>query len=416
MKKKRLRLGIAGGLFLALVLVSVYFLFQKRAPEPVVSQVSVSPAPPQSPPLKVSREIVKKGQTLSDILSKYNFTRADIHQLTEDIQPVLNMKKIIAGHEMRLYSELAGKIQSIEYNMDESRYVVITPQGGHFQASIKEFSFETKISWIGATIEDNPINAVQQRNEQVQLALSMAEIFAWDIDFYTELRKGDSFRMAFEKKFLDGKFSGYGEILAAEFICQGKTFQAFRFVYPDTKKADYFDAGGKSLRKEFMKSPLPYARITSRFSYRRLNPIHKVYQAHYGVDYGAPVGYPVRATADGTVTFTGWNGGAGRMVRIRHKNSYETMYLHLQQILVKVGDRVSGGQDIGTVGSSGESTGPHLDYRIKQGGSYINPLSQRFSPIEPLRVEFKDAFGQEVKKDLVLLDAPFFFYSILCRR
>jgi murein DD-endopeptidase MepM/ murein hydrolase activator NlpD len=222
--------------------------------------------------------------------------------------------------------------------------------------------------------------------------------------------------MAFEKKFLDGKFSGYGEILAAEFICQGKTFQAFRFVYPDTKKSDYFDAGGKSLRKQFMKSPLPYARITSRFSYSRLHPIHKVYRAHYGVDYGAPVGYPVRATADGTVTFAGWNGASGRMVRIRHKNSYETMYLHLQQILVKLGDRVSGGQDIGTVGSSGESTGPHLDYRIKQGGSYINPLSQRFSPVEPLRAEFKDAFGQEVKSYLVLLDAPLYFYSILCRR
>jgi len=416
MKKKRRRLGITAGLFLALVLVSVYFLLQKKAPEPVVSQVSVSPAPAEPPPFKVSREIVKKGQTLSDILSKYDFTRADIHQLTEDIQPVLNMKKIIAGHEMRLYSDVAGKVQSIEYNVDDSRYVVITPQGGYFQASIKEFSFETKISWIGATIEDNPINAVQQRNEQVQLALSMAEIFAWDIDFYTELRKGDSFRMAFEKKFLDGKFSGYGEILATEFICQDKTFQAFRFVYPDTKKADYFDAGGKSLRKEFMKSPLPYARITSRFSYSRLHPIHKVYRAHYGVDYGAPVGYPVRATADGTVTFAGWNGASGRMLRIRHKNSYETMYLHLQQILVKVGDRVSGGQDIGTVGSSGESTGPHLDYRIKQGVSYINPLSQRFSPVEPLRVEFKDAFGREVKKDLVLLNAPLFFYSILYRR
>jgi murein DD-endopeptidase MepM/ murein hydrolase activator NlpD len=416
MKKKRLRLGIAGGLFLALVLVSVTFLFQKRAPQPIISQVSVSPPPAEPPPLKVSREIIKRGQTLSDILSKHDFTRADIHRLTEDIQPVLSMKKIIAGHELRLYSDLTGKVQSIEYNMDESRYVVITPQRDHFQASIKEFSFETKISWIGATIEDNPIHAVQQRNEQVQLALSMAEVFAWDIDFYTELRKGDSFRMAFEKKFLDGKFSGYGEILALEFICQGKTFQAFRFVYPDTNKADYFDAGGKSLRKEFMKSPLPYARITSRFSYSRLHPIHKVYRAHYGVDYAAPVGYPVRATADGTVTFTGWNGASGRMVRIRHKNSYETMYLHLQRILVKVGDRVSGGQDIGTVGSSGESTGPHLDYRIKQGGSYINPLSQRFSPVEPLRVEFKDAFDREVKKDLVLLDAPLLFYSILCRR
>lgn len=353
---------------------------------------------------------------MSDILPKYDFPRAEVQKLGEEVKPVWNLKKIIVGHEMRFYSDPAGKVQSIEYDIDDRRYLTIERKGGRFQASIKEFPFETKLAFISGTILDNPINAVLQRNEQGVLALALAEIFAWDIDFYTELRKGDSFRMVFEKKFLDGKFSSYGEVLAAEFICQGRPFEAYRFVYPDTKKADYFEADGKSLRKEFMKSPLPYARITSRFSYSRLHPIHKVYQAHYGVDYGAPIGYPVRSTADGIVIFAGWNGAAGRMVRIRHRNSYETMYLHLQQILVKVGNRVTSGQDIGTVGSSGESTGPHLDYRIKQGGNYINPLSQRFSPVAPLRPEFRESLGQEVKKYLVLLDAPAFVFSILRRR
>ncbi len=415
MKKRRLLIGGTLGVLLALVIFFVYFLFHKKPPAPLTPQANFIPAKPEIPPVTVRREIIKKGQTLSDILAQYNFSRAEIHQFTEDVKPVLNQKKIMAGHEMRFYTDSEGQVRSIEYDIDERSYLLISPKEGHFEAAKKEFPFETKPAFVWGTIEDILINAVLQRNEKPILAMGLADLFAWDIDFYTELRKGDWFRMVFEKKFLDGKFAGYGEILAAEFTCQGRTFQAFRFAYPDTKKADYFDGQGKSLRKEFLRSPFPYARITSRFSDSRLHPIRKVYRAHYGVDYGAPVGTPVHATADGLVTFAGWNGASGRMVRIRHKNSYETMYLHLQRILVKEGDRVKSGEDIGTVGSSGESTGPHLDYRIKQGGSFINPLSWKFAPVEPLRPEFKEPFAQAVKNYWVLLDAPFIRFSAWLR-
>jgi len=415
MKKRRVLTGGALGVLLALGLVVGIFLFQKKPPAPLTRLANPVPAMPEAPPLTVSKEIIKKGQTLSDILAQYHFSRAEIHQLTEDIKPVLSQKRVLAGHEMRFYTDSEGKVRAIEYDIDDRSYLLISRKEGGFEAVKKEFPYETKPAFIGGTIEDILINAVLQGNEKPILAMGLADLFAWDIDFYSELRKGDSFRMVFEKKFLDGKFTGYGEILTAEFICQGRTFQAFRFTYPDTKKSDYFDAGGKSLRKEFLRSPFPYARITSRFSYSRLHPIRKVYRAHYGVDYGAPVGTPVHATADGLVTFAGWNGASGRMVRIRHKNSYETMYLHLQRILVKAGDRVKSGEDIGTVGSSGESTGPHLDYRIKQGGSYINPLSWKFAPVEPLRPEFKEAFDLAVKGYSVLLDAPFIRLSAWLR-
>jgi len=415
MKKRRVLTGGALGVLLALGLVVGIFLFQKKPPAPLTRLANPVPAMPEAPPLTVSKEIIKKGQTLSDILAQYHFSRAEIHQLTEDIKPVLSQKRVLAGHEMRFYTDSEGKVRAIEYDIDDRSYLLISRKEGGFEAIKKEFPYETKPAFIGGTIEDILINAVLQGNEKPILAMGLADLFAWDIDFYSELRKGDSFRMVFEKKFLDGKFTGYGEILTAEFICQGRTFQAFRFTYPDTKKSDYFDAGGKSLRKEFLRSPFPYARITSRFSYSRLHPIRKVYRAHYGVDYGAPVGTPVHATADGLVTFAGWNGASGRMVRIRHKNSYETMYLHLQRILVKAGDRVKSGEDIGTVGSSGESTGPHLDYRIKQGGSYINPLSWKFTPVEPLRPEFKEAFDLAVKGYSVLLDAPFIRLSAWLR-
>ena len=227
----------------------------------------------------------------------------------------------------------------------------------------------------------------------------MAELFAWDIDFNTELRVGDSFRILFEKNFREGSFAGYGEILAAEFVCQGKSYEAFRFVYPDTNEADHFDATGKSVRKEFLRSPLPYAApITSRFSSSRLHPIYKVYRAHYGVDFGAPIGTPVRATGDGVVESSGWMGGGGKTIKVRHANGYATMYMHLSRILVNRGERVRMGQTIGRVGSSGDSTGPHLDYRILQNGGYINPLGRRFNPVAPLRKEYADAFGKEVER------------------
>jgi murein DD-endopeptidase MepM/ murein hydrolase activator NlpD len=201
-------------------------------------------------------------------------------------------------------------------------------------------------------------------------------------------------------------------VLAAEFTNRGNTFQAFRYTYPDTKETDYFNSDGDSLRREFLKSPFKYTpRITSRFSYNRLHPVRKVYRPHYGVDYAAKVGTPVHSTADGTVLFAGWNGASGRMIRIRHKNNYETMYLHLRRCYVKKGERIKGGERIGEVGISGEVSGPHLDYRIKYGGKYINPLSHRFKPVKPLRSEFLEDFILIAKNYSLYFDAPLIIFS-----
>jgi hypothetical protein len=208
MKKRRWLVGGTVGVLLALALIFAYFIFQKKPPAPAVFETGAPPALPEVPPLKVQREIIKKGQTLSDILSNYGFSRAEVRQFTEEIKPVLSQKKIIAGHEMRFFSDAGGKVHSIEYNLDELRYVVISRQEGHFQATPKEFPFETKAAYIWGTIEDILINAILERNEKPLLAMNLADLFGWDIDFYTELRKGDSFRMVFEKRFLDRIFVG----------------------------------------------------------------------------------------------------------------------------------------------------------------------------------------------------------------
>lgn len=398
-------------LFIASLFVVFFILNFLHKKEPLAEEPEeTSPAEiaESPPPLQEHKVIIKKGMTLSDILSAYNFSPAEINKLRKEVKPVYNLASIKAGHEIRIFCSEDEKFISLEYDIDQENYLSIQRIDNAYQAEIKKLPYEIKVKMIWGIIEDNPISAVARENEKDFLALQLAEIFAWDIDFYTDLRRGDSFKIIFEKKFLNGQFVGYRNILAAEFTNQGIAFQAFRYTYPDTGESDYFDIKGNSLRKEFLKSPISFARITSRFSLRRLHPIRKVYRPHYGVDYAARIGTPVQATADGNVTYTGREGNSGRMIKIRHKNYYETMYLHLRSYAkgVRKGVKVKSGQVIGYVGSSGESTGPHLDYRIKYRGRYINPLAWRFRPVKPLRKEFLEYFKRKAGTYYFLLEAP----------
>jgi murein DD-endopeptidase MepM/ murein hydrolase activator NlpD len=388
----------------------------RRAGEAPAARAAEAPTASAAPALKADEIVIEKGQSLAKILSRRGFTNPEIDRLRTEVKtqvkPPVDLGKIVAGRTLRFRTDAGGTVRIIEYPIDADGFLRIAREGPGFKAERIDYAFETRIGHVFGAIEDNPFNAVTEKGESAALAVTMTDLFAWDIDFYTELRSGDSFRMIVEKRFLDGIFADYGNILAAEFICQGKRFEAFRYDIPDpakpgATKADYYDREGRSVRKEFLRSPLPYAQITSRFSSSRLHPVRKVYRAHYGVDYGAPVGIPVQATADGMVIAAGWNGAAGNMVHIRHANNYETMYLHLSRIYVRKGDRVSGGKTIvGLVGSTGESTGPHLDYRIKQGGSYVNPLSWKFQPQSPLPAEYKEGFTARVSGYDFLLDAP----------
>jgi murein DD-endopeptidase MepM/ murein hydrolase activator NlpD len=400
---------------LALILALGFFHKKGQKAQEKAFVPPASPAKVKPPPLKEQKETIQKGFTLAAILAKYHFSPTEIHQLREEIKAVYDLAKIKAGHEIRFFTSSEGQFQRLEYDIDETSYLVILKDGSQLKAEKKEYHFEIKEALQGSIIEDNLISAFNKFGEKDALAFLLADLFGWDIDFYTDLRRGDSFVLLFEKKFLNEKFFGYGNILAAEFRNQGKVFQAFRYTYPDTKKSDHFDAEGNSLRKEFLKSPIKFARITSRFSSSRLHPIHKVYRSHYGVDYAASIGFPVQATADGTVTFAGWNGASGRMVTIRHQNAYRTMYLHLKNYApgIKVGAKVKGGDVIGSVGSSGESTGPHLDYRIQCHGSYINPLGWKFKPVEPLRKEFMEDYKKEVEKYKLDLKTPLIFFLSL---
>jgi len=398
---------------LALAALLVRKLVAPSAPAgPAVPAAAVAPpaGPPPPPPLRVETIVIRKGENLARVLKRQDFSDKEIHRLKESVKPVYDLARITAGHELRLSVSEDGAWKELEYDIDDARYLAVRNEADGIRAEVKAYPFEFRPSLVTGVIETSPVAAMAKIHEENVLAYDLAErCFGWDIDFYTDLRKGDRFRILVEKKFLDGKFAGYRNILAAEFVNEGKTFQAFRFTYPDTGVADYFDEGGLSKRKEFLKSPFKYgAHITSGFSASRFHPIYKVYRPHLGVDYGAPEGWPVQATADGKVTYAGWNDGSGQQVRLQHKNGYETLYSHLSRYGpgIRAGAQVRGGEVVGYVGQTGDATGPHLDYRIHYHGVPVNPLGQKFKPADPVRKEYREAYGKEVERLRGMLDGP----------
>jgi murein DD-endopeptidase MepM/ murein hydrolase activator NlpD len=381
------------------------------APAPAEPAAAAITAPPPPPPLVEERIRIPLRSTLAEILKKRGFDNQSIHNLREAVKPVYDLGKIRAGQELRLASLPGGPWRTLEYDIDETSTLVVRNDESGIRAEMKYVPVEFKPAFVSGMIEDSLVAALNKAGEMDTLAIDIVErCFGWDIDFNTDLRKGDSFRVYVEKRYLDGRFAGYRDILAAEFVNEGRVYRAYRYVYPDTKAADYFDENGGSRRKDFLRSPIKFMtpRITSRFSSSRLHPIYKIYRPHYGVDYAAPVGTPIQATADGEVTFAGRDGAAGNTVKMRHKNAYETAYLHLSGFGrgVHRGAVLKGGDVIGYVGTSGDSTGPHLDYRIYYHGSPVNPLGHKFKPADPLRKEFLEDYKREVERLGLALGLP----------
>ena len=391
--------------------IRIVFPPEAAGPRPTgPAEAMIVPAP-AAPALEEERIVIPLRSSLAELLKRRDFDNLEIHRIKEAVKPVYDLGKIRAGQQLRLASMPGGPWKTLEYDIDESRYLIVRNEADGIKAEVKNVPFEVRPAFAWGVIEDSLIGALNKAGEEDSLALDLVErCFGWDIDFNTDLRKGDSFRIYVEKKYLAGRFAGYRDILAAEFINDGNVFQAFRFTYPDTNASDYFDENGGSRRKDFLRSPIKFMtpRITSRFTSSRFHPIYKIYRPHYGVDYAAPIGTPVQATADGEVIFAGRDGAAGNAVKIRHKNSYETMYLHLSGFGrgVRRGAQLKGGDTVGYVGSSGDSTGPHLDYRIYHHGGPVNPLGHKFKPADPLRKEFLEVYKKEVERLRLALEVP----------
>ncbi|NWG13081.1 MAG: peptidoglycan DD-metalloendopeptidase family protein [Acidobacteria bacterium] len=325
-----------------------------------------------------------RNANITETLLGHGLDREQVLRMVQDSMPVYNLAKIVAGRPYWVdVTADGGELRMFRYPLDEERYLTVYRQQDRYVPEIKRFPFETKVELVSGTIKDSLIGAVTASGEQERLALDLAEVFMWDIDFYTDPQPGDTYRLLVEKKYLGGKCVSYGAILAARFTNQGRDFTAFRFeCRPGV--SEYFDWNGTALKKSFLKSPLKYARVTSRFSPARMHPILRIVRPHPGVDYAAPAGTPVVAVGSGRVISAGSTSQGGKMVRIRHAGGYETYYLHLMRVAVHPGAEVSQGQLIGYVGSTGLSTGPHLDFRITQHGRFVNPAKVIFPPSPPV--------------------------------
>ncbi len=357
-----------------------------------IEKNSITPNYPPQKKIKTIKLQIKKGKTIEEYLTQYGMKKGEIYQLVSSGKKFYNLKKIKAGNRLILKLK-NGEIFQLTYYIDEDYLLKVDIQKGKYKFKKEKIPYICKTKLIKGEIEDNLFNAIEKIGEGDALALKLAYIFGWDIDFYTDLRRGDKFYLIVEKCFLDGAFKKYGDIKFAVFVNRGKKFEAIGFRFPDGK-FDYYTPTGKSVRKQFLKSPLKFGRITSRFSYHRFHPILKRYMPHLGIDIAAPRGTPVHAAGDGVILYAGWKGGAGKFIEIKHKNGYKTQYMHLSRIKrgVRKGKRVKQGEIIGYVGSTGLSTGPHLDYRIKKRGRYINPLSAKFKRATPLPRKYYKEF------------------------
>jgi len=340
--------------------------------------------------------LVPRNATLDSLLRAEHIQPPFVVGAVEAARAVFDPRLLRTGRPYRLVRSLDGLLREFIYEIDADRFLrVAAADRTHpesLDAQVLPFEKQIEVTAIDARIDKQApslIAAIERAGENIQLALELADVFSGQIDFNTELQPGDAFRVLFEKSTRDGQFSSYGAIVGASLSVSGRTVQGFRWTDPSSGKAAYYDENGRSLQRFFLKSPLKFEpRITSRFSMHRLHPIDNVVKAHLGVDYAAPTGSSVVAVAAGTVVAAAYSGGSGNMVHLKHAGGFETFYLHLSAFGagVRAGAHVAQGQLVGRVGMTGSATGPHLDYRLKRNGVFVNPVSfhSRQEPGEPI--------------------------------
>lgn len=387
-----------------------------------------APSPPAPPPEAIERvrtdilltrdsEVIESRvparATLASLLRAHDVSEMWAARVVEAAAGVFDPRRLRADQPYRLEVTLDGFLREFVCRIDADRFLRIvgleSPEP-RFDVQVVPYEKERSTVTVRGTIDrEHPslVAALAAAGERVMLAIALADVFSGEIDFNNDLQPGDSFDLVVEKESTEGEFSGYGPITAATFRNEGRTYRAFRFQVPGADPG-YYDENGRSLKRFFLRSPLQFEpRISSGFSYRRRHPVLGIWRAHPAIDYRAPVGAPVVAIAAGTVVSARWSPGGGNTIVIRHVNAYESSYMHLSSFGrgIKAGAHVAQGQVIGRVGSTGLATGPHLDYRLKKNGHYVNPLLEhkRLPPGEPIPAAHMAAFTAQRDRVVALL-------------
>lgn len=408
-KKKKKRLILAGAfLLISLPLIHFFVLPLRSTSPPAGPPDSANAVLKESQLPGVQQEViqgeVKGGSTLSRSLAEKNIPPSWIDLIVSKLRLHVDFRKIKGG-TYRLIKDAEGKLVTFVYEEGPTEVYEVLRDAQGYRAQKKEIPLETSRVKVIGEIRSSLFEAMEAAGEQEPLTLSFAEILAWEIDFYKDVKEGDRFKVLVEKLYKADEFIRYGRIHAVEY--QSGSWRVRGIEY----QGHFYHEDGTSLRKAFLKTPLRFNRISSRFSRARRHPILGGMLPHYGVDYAAPPGTPVWAVADGVVIGCDWSGGFGNQVILRHKNGYTTYYGHLSRYGsgIRLGARVKQKQIIGYVGSTGLSTGPHLDYRLAKDGRFRNPLKESFPSGLPIAKEEREAFEKRRGGVMAWLegDAPF---------
>jgi len=366
------------------------------------------------PDTEIVPGVIERGENLGSLFRSQGVPNDEVEGMLASLEGVFDARHVRDGQSWRIERTDAGHTRVFEYEIDGRSLLRITPtdkDSSEFAAEVIPYDIKTTLTRVAGRLDPTTSSlfaAMELAGEQPELTIALADIFAGEVDFNTELQPGDEFHLLTEKAVHDGRFVGYGPIVAAELLNDGRRLRAFRF-HPAGGTQGYYDTDGRSFQRFFLRSPLKFdPQVSSGFSRSRLHPVLNIRRAHLGVDYRAPAGAPVVAVSNGTVTFAGWTPGGGRTVRIRHASGYESGYLHLSSFGsgIRAGAHVSQGQLIGRVGSSGLSTGPHLHYELRKAGANVNPLAEhrKVPPGEPVPPDQMDSFRTERDKALQRLD------------
>ena len=360
-------------------------------------------------PYIVSKDSVRKGDTAGGILNRYGISARKVANLERKADTVFSLNKIRADRTfttfIRTEDDSTGTREILDhmvYQISNTEYAIFSFIGDSVHVTREKLPVRIERKCVTAEITSSLWGAIMKAKLPYALADEFEDIFKWSIDFFG-IREGDSFSIIFDEKFVDSTSVGIGRIYGARFNKGKKTIYAI--PYADANgRLTYWDYDGTSMKKQMLQAPLKYTRISSKFTYKRLHPVKRIYRPHTGVDYAAPMGTPVHTVADGVVVKAGWGGGGGNTVYIEHAGGLKTGYLHLKSFAsgIKVGARVTQGQTIGYVGSTGTSTGPHLDYRIWQNGKPVDPLQVTQQPTEPISKKHRAGF--ELVRDRLIAE------------